>query len=579
MKKLNFSITLLLCLLMAEISNISAQEETDDKAALGSHCSPEKTTDIDWYSSGKKAPKFKGLDGIDFKITTTNPEAQEYFNQGLMLSYGFNHAEAARSFYQAAMLDSACAMCLWGYAYVLGPNYNAGMEADNFERAYKASQKARALAVNATDVEKELIHALTYRYAENPPEDRSPLDVSYFEAMKKVYEKYPDIPDVGALYAESMMDLHPWDLYDKKTKQPREWTPEIISVLEHLIEINKEHPGAHHFYIHAVEASANPERGLESAGLLESLVPGAGHLVHMPSHIYINTGDYHLGTLSNKSAVNVDEEYVTACHAQGSYPLALFPHNYHFLAATATLEGNQSDAWMSAKKIRERTSVDIMKEPGWGTLQHYHSIPFYIAVKFAMWDTILAMPVPEKDLVYPLAVSHYARGMAWLGKNNVNRAETELADLNKLAADSILHTITIWDINSTYELMQIAVNVLEGEIAASKKMYEDAANFLMRAVEIEDNLNYDEPPDWFFSVRHNLGNVMLRAGKYVEAERIYKEDLQTWKKNGWALYGLYISLVNQGKISEAQQAKQQFENAWQFADYKLDDVFDILVTK
>ncbi|HEX2394686.1 MAG TPA: tetratricopeptide repeat protein, partial [Bacteroidales bacterium] len=391
--------------------------------------------------------------------------------------------------------------------------------------------------------------------------------------------KYPDIPDVGALYAESMMDLHPWDLYDKKTKQPREWTPEIISVLEHLIEINKEHPGAHHFYIHAVEASANPERGLESAGLLESLVPGAGHLVHMPSHIYINTGDYHLGTLSNKSAVNVDEEYVTACHAQGSYPLALFPHNYHFLAATATLEGNQSDAWMSAKKIRERTSVDIMKEPGWGTLQHYHSIPFYIAVKFAMWDTILAMPVPEKDLVYPLAVSHYARGMAWLGKNNVNRAETELADLNKLAADSILHTITIWDINSTYELMQIAVNVLEGEIAASKKMYEDAANFLMRAVEIEDNLNYDEPPDWFFSVRHNLGNVMLRAGKYVEAERIYKEDLQTWKKNGWALYGLYISLVNQGKISEAQQAKQQFENAWQFADYKLDDVFDILVTK
>ena len=428
-------------------------------------------------------------------------------------------------------------------------------------------------------MERELIRALTSRYAENPPEDRSPLDFSYYNAMKKVYEKYSDVPDVGALYAESLMDLHPWDLYEKKSKEPKEWTPEIVKVLEHLMEINPRHPGAHHFYIHAVEASSNPERGLASARILETLVPGAGHLVHMPSHIYINTGEYHLGTLSNLSAVKADGDYVTACHAQGSYPLALYPHNYHFLAATATLEGNSKDAWTAAKKIREKTSEEIMVEPGWGTLQHYYSIPLYIAVKFALWDTILALPMPEKNLVYPRAVSHYARGMACLGKNDIPGAETELASLRALAADSALHSITIWDINSTYDLMQIAINVLSGEIATQRKQYEEAVKLLKTAIDLEDKLNYDEPPVWFFSVRHNLGIVLLKDGRYEEAERIYKEDLMTWKKNGWALHGLYIALLKQGKNDEAQQVKQQFENAWQYADYKLGDRSEDLVTK
>jgi tetratricopeptide (TPR) repeat protein len=533
-----------------------------------SHCKP-KTSDKDWYSSGTKAPKFKGLEGINFSITTKNKEAQEYFNQGMMLSYGFNHAEAARSFFEATRIDSTCAMCYWGYAYVLGPNYNAGMEVDNFERAYTASQKALALSDRCNEKEKQLIKALSFRYQEKPPEDRKPLDIAYNKAMKKVFDEFNTDPDIGALYAESLMDLHPWDLYEKKTKKAKAWTPELLSVLEHLIKINPLHPGAHHFYIHAVEASANPEKGLASAKLLATLVPGSGHLVHMPSHIYINTGEYHLGSLANIEAVKVDSNYITSCHAQGSYPLAYYPHNYHFLSATATLEGNSKLAWMAAKKVQINTAEDIMTEPGWGTLQHYYTIPYYVAVKFAMWDTILSVPMPEDNLIYPRAVLHYAKGMAYLGKKDLSKAEKELLLLKTLSEDSVLKTLTIWDINTTSELMQIAVKVLSAEIYQQQKQYAQAITLMHEAIALEDKLNYNEPPDWFFSVRHHLGAVLLEAGKYSEAEKVYVEDLKTWRENGWALIGLYNALLKQGKNKEAEKIKIRFDKAWKFADVKI----------
>jgi len=544
----------------------NGQDSSSEKYAA--HCKP-KTSDKDWYSSGTKAPKFKGLDGINFSITTKNKEAQAYFNQGIMLAYAFNHAEAARSFFEATRIDSTCAMCFWGYAYVLGPNYNAGMEEDNFERAYNAIQKAITLAEPCTAKEKELIKALSFRYSEKPPDDRKPLDIAYSNAMKKVYDKFSSDPDIGAIYAESMMDLHPWDLYEKETKKPKPWTPELLAVLEHLIKINPTHPGAHHFYIHAVEASANPEKGLASAKLLATLVPGAGHLVHMPSHIYINTGDYHLGTLANLEAVKVDSNYITACHAQGAYPLSYYPHNYHFLSATATLEGNSKLAWMAAKKVQINTAEDIMTEPGWGTLQHYYTIPYYVAIKFAMWDTILSIPMPEENLIYPRAVLHYARGMAYLGEKNLSNAEKELSLLKKLSEDSILKTLTIWDINTSYELMQIAIKVLSAEIYQQKKQYAQAITLLYEAVALEDKLNYDEPPDWFFSVRHHLGAVLIGAGKYSEAEKIYLEDLKTFRENGWALIGLYSSLLKQGKNAEAEKVKIRFDKAWEFADMNI----------
>ena len=532
------------------------------------HCKP-KTSDKDWYTSGSKAPRFEGLEGINFTISTKNKEVQAYFNQGMMLSYGFNHAEAARSFFEATRIDSTCAMCFWGYAYVLGPNYNAGMEEDNFERAYVASQKALALSGRSTEMERALINALAVRYEEKPPKERKPLDLAYNKAMKRVYERFSSNPDLGALYAESLMDLHPWDLYEKKTKKPKPWTPKLLSILEHLIHLNPNHPGAHHFYIHVVEASESPEKGLASAMFFSTHVQGSGHLVHMPSHIYINTGDYHLGSIANLKAVKVDSIYTTVCHAQGVYPLAYYPHNYHFLAATATLEGNAELAWTAARKVQANTAVDIMTQPGWGTLQHYYTIPYYVAVKFGMWDTILSVPMPEESLLYPRAVLHYARGMAYLGKKDIPNAEKELTVLKKLSEDSVLRKLTIWDINTTYELMQIAVRVLSAEIFQEQVQYAKAIHLLSEGIALEDKLNYDEPPDWFFSVRHHLGVVLLMAGKYAEAETIYREDLNTWHENGWALIGLYNSLLKQNKADAASDVKARFDKAWKYASIKI----------
>lgn len=543
------------------------QSAEKDPEVIG--CYSSRTSDKDWYTSGKKAPKFEKLDGIDFRISTSGKEAQDYFNQGLMLAYGFNHAEAARSFYEATRSDSSCAMAYWGVAYVLGPNYNGGMEEDNFQRAYEAASKAKSLTRNCTPKETALIEALATRYAAQPPADRSPLDIAYAQAMKKVYAQYPTDPDIGALYAESIMNLHPWDLYDKGTKAPKAWTPELLNVLEHLIKINPRHPGAHHFYIHAMEASSTPEKALTSAKQLETLVPGSGHLVHMPSHIYINTGDYHLGSLSNIRAVEVDSIYTTACHAQGAYPLAYYPHNYHFLAATATLEGNSKLAWEASKKLQEHTATDIMRTPGWGTLQHYYTIPYYTAVKFSMWDTILSIAAPAKDLVYPRAILHYARGMAYLGKQDISNAQKEMDSLRILAADTSLQQLTVWGINTTADLAQIAAKVLGGGIAFKQNRAGESVALLQEAVVIEDNLNYNEPPDWFFSVRHHLGAVLLKAEKYREAEQVYNQDLQTWRKNGWALIGLYKALALQKKHSEAQTAKSAFEAAWQYADFNI----------
>lgn len=568
MRQIHLSAITLLVLFGCNNGNETKQEQPPGKTSQPIGCY-NPTNDKQWYASGKKAPKFKGLEGIAFSITTTSPEAQEYFNQGMMLAYGFNHAEAARSFHEASRLDTNCAMAFWGFAFVLGPNYNGGMEEDNYQRAWDAANKAKALSKNCTPKEIALIGALASRYAENPPADRSALDIAYASAMKKVYTQFPDDADIGALYAESIMDVHPWDLYDKVSKVPKPWTPELLSVLEHLMKQHPKHPGAHHYFVHALEASATPEKALSSAKLLETLVPGSGHLLHMPSHIYINTGDYHAGSLSNINASDVDSIYTTTCHAQGAYPLAYYPHNYHFLAATATLEGHSALAWKAAKKLEQHTSEEIMRMPGWGTLQHYHIIPYYVAVKLSMWDTILAFKAPAHDLVYPRAIWHYARGMAFLGKHNLPHAQKEMDSLALLSSDTTLQHLAIWNINTTADLVQIAVKVLAAGIALQQNNTSQSVALLQQAVAIEDKLNYNEPPDWFFSVRHNLGAVLLKAGKYDEAEKVYIRDLQTWKKNGWALLGLQQALEKQNKHADAKKAKEAFDKAWKYADISI----------
>ncbi|MEW4925559.1 hypothetical protein [Algibacter sp. 2305UL17-15] len=532
------------------------------------NCVPQ-VTDAEWYKGDNVAPLLEGYDVINYPISTQNKLVQRYFNQGMALAYAFNHAEAARSFYYASKLDPKCAMAYWGYAYVLGPNYNAGMEPDNYERAYDAIQKAKSLSNNCTEKEKEFINAMTLRYAPEPPEDRSPLDISYSKALKKLYDTYPNDTEISSLYAESIMNLHPWDLYDKAGK-PKPWTPEIVSLLEKLIKQNPNHPGAHHFYIHAVEASSTPERSYISAKAFDDgLVSGSGHLLHMPSHTYIRTGDYHKGTLSNIAAVKADSTYVSACHAQGAYPLAYYPHNYHFMAATATLEGNSHWAMIGANKVSEHVHPEIMAEPGWGTLQHYYTIPYYVAVKFKKWDTILNMKLKTYDLKYPKAIRHYAEGMAHLGKGNIDAAKTELEALEILAKDDTLNDITVWDINSVYQLVQIAEKVLKAEILTSEGNYKAASVLLKEAVSMEDALNYNEPPDWFFSIRHHLGKVLMLNGQHRLAIETYLEDLEKLPKNGWAYHGIKTAYENLNDEVNAQKYGELFNTSWQHADFEL----------
>jgi len=522
------------------------------------------TNDDDWYTTNKKAPLFDNLGNHSFPISTENELVQKYFDQGLILAYGFNHAEAARSFYYAAKLDPECAMAYWGYAYVLGPNYNTAgyMESKNYPIAYDAIQKA----LSFTPKERALIEAMSERYTKDVPRERIHLDQAYSDAMKTAFETFPEDPDIGTIYAESLMNMHPWDLYEADGAE-KPWTAEIVETLEKVIAENPNHPGAHHFYIHAVEASTTPDRGLHSAGLYDDgLVPGAGHLVHMPSHIYIRTGHYHKGTLANINAVASDSSYTTACHAQGVYPLTYYPHNYHFLAATATLEGNSYWGIKASEKMAEQISKQLMQEPGWGTLQHFYTIPYYVYVKCGKWDKILAHPDEVPSLNYPAAVRAYARGMAFLGKKDVENAQLELEKLETFAQDESLKELTIWDINSTYDLVQIARNVLKAEILATQKDYTKSIELLTEATKIEDALNYNEPPDWFFSVRHHLGAVQIEAENYQDAIETYREDLAVLPRNGWALHGMKLAYNKLGDTDKVAEIDQQLADIWASAD-------------
>ena len=560
----------ILMLLLAFNCQKSIKEEKPPLVTSNISCTTPAITDKEWYSNDNVAPLFENMGDLHFPISTDNELVQKYFDQGLTLAYGFNHAEAARSFYYASKLDPDCAMAYWGFAYVLGPNYNAGMEPDNYERAYQAIQKALNVPESkTTPKERAMIEALSKRYVKEPVEDRTPLDIEYSNAMKALFSKYPDDADIGTLYTESLMNLHPWDLFDKEGNA-REWTHEIIKNLESILVEYPNHCGANHFYIHAVESSNTPERGLNSAKLFDAgLVPNSGHLVHMPSHIYIRTGDYHKGTLSNIQAVKVDSTYITACHAQGAYPLGYYPHNIHFLAATAALEGNSKWALYSSDEIAKSSNTMLMKEPGWGTIQHYYTIPFYVYVKFGRWNDILKMENKVPDLDYPKAIHHYARGMAYLGKNDLGKAKTELQELSKIDSRESLKEVTIWEINTVYDLTQIAEKVLKAEILAKESNFNESIKLLKEAIVIEDGLNYNEPPDWFFSVRHNLGAVQLKAGLNQDAVDTYLEDLKRLPKNGWALNGLAVAYSNLNDQQNLMITQEKFKRAWATADVEL----------
>jgi tetratricopeptide (TPR) repeat protein len=441
------------------------------------------------------------------------------------------------------------------------------MPPEHNSKAWDALQKAVALKENASPRGQAYIEALRARYEKNPPEDRSRLDSEYAEAMGRLAERYPDDPDAATLYAEALMDTTPWD-YWRADGSPKPVTETILATLESVLADHPNHPGANHLYIHAVEAQ-RPEDGLPMARRLEDLVPGAGHLVHMPSHIYIRTGDYHAGSLANERAVKADQRYIAQCRQQGVYLLGYVPHNWHFLWATATLEGRSQRALEAALETRDRVDRDMMFKPGFGTLQHYYLLPTYARVRFGRWDTLLAQTEPALDTPYGRATWHYARGMAHTARGELEKAEKELAELNEIADKPALENTTVWDINSMAELMAIAADVLAGELAAARGDNDTAVRRLRAGVEKEDALNYNEPPDWYYPVRHSLGAVLLEAGRPAEAEAVYRADLEKFPENGWALKGLVQSLQAQDKTDQAAQARARWRKAWRHADIEV----------
>jgi tetratricopeptide (TPR) repeat protein len=516
----------------------------------------------------RTAPLLEGLGDLHWPVSTDSELAQRYFDQALTLSYGFNHLEAERSFREAARLDDECAICLWGAALVLGPNINDPIPTPDRElKAYATLQEARARMQHASEKERALIEALAARYAPEPPSDRTVLDRAYADAMRSVAKRFPNDLQVQALFAESMMDTMPW-AYWTEDGQPKPLTEEVFATLDYVLDRDPEHPGANHFYIHAVEQE-HPERGVEAADSLRSVVPGAGHLVHMPSHIYIRVGRYHDGSLANERAIEADNDYVSQCRAQGIYPVAYVPHNHHFLWATTTMEGRSADALSAARHTAAHVDRSLVRDPALAMLQHFSAIPYYALVRFGKWDEILKEPPPDSDLLYPMAVWHYARGIAYAREKQLKEARHELEQVQRIAAGPDLKEIKIWGLNPTSSLAEIAALILRAEIAAARKNFKPAAAQLRKAIAIEDGLIYGEPPDWFYPVRHNLGAILLEAGLARAAEEVYREDLARFPDNGWSLFGLAQSLGAQGKHEAAAVAQRQFEAAWKHADVEI----------
>jgi tetratricopeptide (TPR) repeat protein len=513
----------------------------------------------------QRAPLYEGLSAYNYAISTKNPLAQRYFNQGLLLAYGFNHAEAARSFQEAANLDPNCAMCYWGLSLVQGPNINASMDKDAVSPAWSALQTAIRLSKSATPREQALIQALAKRYTPQPPSDRKPLDLAYANAMRQVMQQYPENLDAATLFVEALMDTMPWD-YWQENGQPKLESREIFQVLEAVLKKNPNHPGANHLYIHAVEKE-RPELGLPAADRLMTLFPNAGHLVHMPSHIYIRTGRYHDAVLSNQKGIKADDAYLSQTKAQGIYPLAYKPHNHHFLWFAALLTGQSKIALEAANQTAKVDPKLLGEGELAGALQHYSVIPLFTLVRFGQWDKILATPTLNHP--YPKGIWHYARGMAFLGKGQTTQAAQELKQLQTIAASPALKELKIWGFNSTASVLDIANQVLSGELALQGRRYEPAIAHFKKAVQLEDALVYTEPPDWYQPTRQALAKGLLKAGKPQEAEQVYREDLKIYPDNGWSLYGLAQSLQTQGKTQEARSILARFQTAWKHADVLL----------
>lgn len=514
-------------------------------------------------AEGQIAPVLQGLGDHHHPITAKTLETQQFFDQGLKLTYGFNHREALRAFKEAARRDSDAAMAYWGWALVLGPNLNLPMAPEAAAQALEAIEMAVERGPQVSQKERDYIEALATRYAADG--DRAELDQAYAEAMHRLHEKYPKDTDAATLYAAALMNLSPWN-YWTRDRQARERTDEILATLEAVLAADPEHEGALHYYIHAIEP-VDAERGVWAADQLRGLAPGAGHLVHMPSHIYMQVGRYADAFEDNAKAAEADEEYITQCRAQGIYPLNYYPHNVHFQAWAAMVQGRSEAALATARKVAAGVPDDHGGND-WGLFQTFQSMPLYAMVRFGMWQEILAEPKPEADLRLLAGMWHYARGLALVHTGQRGKAKKELRALGAVRRDAATAETYIGFTNAG-RLLEIAWEVLAGEIAAKGKRWDSALGHLERAVRLEDSMLYNEPPDWYAPTRHFLGAVLLEAGRPDEAEVVYWRDLEEQRDNGFALYGLWQSLAAQGRHEEALAARQRFDLAWADADVSL----------
>jgi len=499
-------------------------------------------------------------------ITTTSPEAQRWFDQAFALTLGFNHDEAIRSYREAARLDPACAMAWWGIAYCNGPHINnPAMSEEKSVAAWQAVQKAVAAAPGASPVEQALIGAIAQRYSADPLAARGPLDEAYADAMRAVWKAYPSDPDVGTLCAEALMDLHPWDLWTHDGK-PKEYTPEIVETLEKVLAMAPEQPGANHFYIHTVEASARPDRGVPAADRLRTLVPGAGHLVHMPAHIYIRVGRFADASQANIEAMKVDAAYRALSPEQGFYRIYM-GHNAQFLAFSSMMEGRHAAALEAARTMIAAMPAEFVRDNA-AFVDPAFGLELGVHLRFGRWEKILEVPDFPEHLPLSRAYRHFARGAALAATGKPDAAREELAALEAAAAK--VPDDAIWQNNKAKQILAIAAKVLAGEIAAREDRVEDSVSLLREAGVLEDALIYDEPPDWLQPTRHTLGAVLLRAGRAAESEAAYREDLVRFPENGWSLWGLKRALEMRGANEEAAQVAERFENAWKRADVKID---------
>jgi len=503
-------------------------------------------------------PLYTDLGAHHRTIGTRVALAQQYFDQGLRLVYGFNHAEAIRSFTRATELDPACAMCWWGIAYALGPHVNAGMDSASGVKAYQAAQSALSRGGTASAAERAYIAAVAARYAAVPPTDRAGLDSAYAREMGAVAKQYPDDLDAQALAAEALMDLRPWNYWTPEGR-PYPGTDQIVQLLEGVIARNPQHPGACHFYIHAVEAVA-PEKAVPCAERLAQLMPGVGHMVHMPAHIYVRVGRYGDAAASNVHAIHRDETFIEGQKPVTVYSLAYYPHNIHFLAFVSTLAGRSAQALEASRTLKAKVNLDVARQ----VFMLQEMVPYHglTLTSFGRWDEVLAEPLPPSDIRMPLALAYYARGVAYAAKGQFAEARVALDTVRAIDAATPAGA-------DAKTAVSVAVHALAGEIATRSGAADEGIAHFREGLKIEDAGLYFEPPRWYYPIRHSLGAALLKAGRSAEAEAVYREDLKRFPENGWALFGLAAALRAQGKSAEATAVDQRFAKAWAGSDVKL----------